>query len=156
MRRVLLFRVYRLCTVAVITIARVIMMRAYKARKILDTIGDQPKRGCAARSMRCAKSRLRMKRMITPAATKTLAAIAILAFVGFFAQTMRMTLATMRAMQKPKVAADGMNLWPRLKLIRKRVIWQAAPMTKRRRNTEQIGMSTETVGWPPIAAAVGG
>lgn len=113
MRLVLVLRVWKLWTVAVMTIIKVMIMRAYSPLKKYDSGIDQPRRGWAARSIRCVYKRLRMKRMITPAATNTWAAIASLVLVGRVAHAILKMLATVRAMQKPKVAAEGMNLWPR-------------------------------------------
>lgn len=68
---------------------------------------------------------------------------------------MRRMFAIMRDMQKPNVAADGMNLWPFARLRRNRVMWQAAPVMKRARKTAHIGISRVTVGRPPTEAVLG-
>lgn len=63
-----------------------------------------------------------------------------------------MLFAARRDMQKPKVAAEGINLWPWRRLWRKRVMWEIAPVRKRVRKAEQMGMSGMGVGWPPKMA----
>lgn len=68
---------------------------------------------------------------------------------------MRMMFAIQREMQKPNVAADGMNLWPLARLRRNRVMWQAAPAMKRARKTVHIGTSRGIVGRPPTEAVLG-
>lgn len=74
---------------------------------------------------------------------------------GWQAQAMRKLQAEIRAMQKPKVAADGMNLWPRRMLSRKRVMCPIAPQAKRKRKTAQMGTSTLTVGERPSGTPIG-
>ena len=65
---------------------------------------------------------------------------------------MRMIQVTMRAMQKPNIMADMMNLWPLRLLSWKIVMWAIAPQMKRKRKTAVMGTSTEMVGTPPRPA----
>ena len=65
-------------------------------------------------------------------------------------------IVTVRAMQKPNIKPDMMNLWPRLRLIWKMVIWPAAASINKNRKTADMGTSTPKVGTPPTAAVVGG
>lgn len=103
-----------------------------------------------------AKIRLMTNNNTTPAATKIWAAMAIGMCVGRVAHTMRMTHVVIRAMQKPNIMPDMMNLWPRLLFIWKMVIWATAPQMKRNKKTAEMGTSVETVGTPPRLAVVGG
>jgi hypothetical protein len=64
-------------------------------------------------------------------------------------------MVTVRAMQKPNIKPDMMNLWPRLRLIWKMVICPAAASMNKNRKTADMGTSTPTVGTPPTAAVVG-
>lgn len=69
---------------------------------------------------------------------------------------MRSVMVMILDMQKPNNMPDMMNLCPLAILARKMAMWDAAPMTKRTRNTAHIGTSRPTVGRPPRAAVVGG
>jgi len=60
--------------------------------------------------------RLIMKRRRTPAETKICAAMAMERSVTCVLQTNLMVQVVMRAIQKPNVIPDMMNLWPRLLL----------------------------------------
>jgi len=57
-------------------------------------------------------------------------------------------------MQKPNMAPDIRNLWPRRRLRWKIVMWATAPRRKMRRKTAVTGTSREMVGWPPRPAVV--
>ena len=87
-------------------------MRTYRRVKKCLKSGCHPLRGCPARIILCANIRLMTKSRTTPAATKIFAAIATETSCGKQAQTIRMTFAVMRAMQKPKSRPLMMNLCP--------------------------------------------
>ena len=53
------------------------------------------------------------------------AAIAIRMFVGRVAQTIRMTMVVIRAMQKPNIMPEMVKLWPRARFTWKMVMWEA-------------------------------
>lgn len=97
-----------------------------------------------------------MKRRRTPALVKIWAAIATRMFVGRVAQTMRMTIVVIRAMEKPKLNPDMRNLWPFLLLSCNIVMCPTAEPMKRRRKMADMGTSTRTVGTPPVKAPGGG
>lgn len=106
--------------------------------------------------MRWVKMRLAKNKMTTPATVKMLAAMAMETFLWREAQTIRMTSAVVRAMQKPKTMPEMINLWPRRRLTCRMVMLVAAPATKKSRSTAQMGSSSFGVGMPPRAAVVGG
>ena len=68
------------------------------------------------------------KSKTTPAATKTLDAIATRILSGRVAQTIRIIMVTIRDWQKPNIMPDRRNLWPRRLLTWRMVIWLAAPI----------------------------
>lgn len=76
-------------------------------------------------------------------------------FVGRVAPAIRRIDATVRAMQKPKEATDGMNLYPRFLFFWKIVIWPAAQARNMAIKTAETGTSTEIVARPPTPALVG-
>lgn len=104
----------------------------------------------------CAKIRLVMNKMSTPAAVKICEAIATLTSLGLDAQTILMDRATIRAMQKPKSRTEKKNLYDLRRLRWKMVMFVAAPATKRARKMAQMGMSGVRPGTPPEAAVGGG
>ena len=78
MRFVFRFSVYVFWITEVMSMARVITIRTYKAMNEKWKAGCHPELGCVALIMRWAKKRLMSKSKTTPAETKTLAAIATL------------------------------------------------------------------------------
>lgn len=107
-----------------------------------------------ARRMRCAKSRLMMIMMMTPALKKMLAAIARETLSVCVDHASRRTQAVMRAMQKPKRAPEALNLCPRRLFFWKMVICVAAAAMKRKRKTAVMGSSTLVLGTPPKPAVL--
>lgn len=123
--------------------------------KAIEGMRLHPKVGCIDLTKRCAKMRLTMKRIMTPAAAKILAAIVKLALSWRVDQTMRRTSAILRAMQKPARSTEGRNLCPRALFRRKMVILRTNPLRKKTIKTAQIGTSTFTVGVKPRRAVTG-
>lgn len=87
-----------------------------------------------------------------PALRKTEATRATSAFVGLVAQTRRRTLAAIRDIANPKHRPLKINLWPLRRLRCSIVMCDAARITNIAMSTAQTGISTPTVGRPPICA----
>lgn len=75
---------------------------------------------------------------------------------GYDAHTRRMVHASIRAMQKPKIMPEMMNLRPRRRLTWRSAMCVTAPMTNNARNTAVMGLSSCFVGCPPRPAVLGG
>lgn len=108
--------VKKLYTAAVMTIMSRATTQKYKNLNTRPSPLDQPNVGWYDRTTRCAKIRFTMNSSNTPACVKMLAAMAMFTLRGTVAQPMRRHSVVMRAMQKPKMRIEKMNLWSRLRL----------------------------------------
>lgn len=103
-------RVKKLYTAAVMTIMSRATTQKYKSLNTRPSPLDQPRAGWYDRTTRCEKTRFTRNNSRTPAWVKMLAAIAILTLCGTVAQPMRRHSVVMRAIQKPKMMTEKMNL----------------------------------------------